>query len=144
MKAEDIRKTAFAVPHHIPSYPLGPYRFVDREYMIITYRTDREALQRVVPAPLEIEGDPIVKYEFIRMPNRTGFGDYTESGQVVPVRLHGQAGGYVHAMDVAAGHQVVKKAKSPSAIRRRISRPRVQTPGFASFDSSTSRSANSR
>jgi aminopeptidase-like protein len=29
-------------------------------------------------------------------------------------------------MDVAVGHQVVKKARSPSAIRRRISRPRVQ------------------
>ena len=98
MKAEDVRKAAFAMPLHSPSYPVGPYRFVDREYMIITYRTDREALQRVVPAPLEIDGDPIVKYEFIRMPNSTGFGDYTESGQVIPVRLHGQAGGYVHTM----------------------------------------------
>jgi acetoacetate decarboxylase len=98
MKAEDVRKTAFAMPLHSPSYPVGPYRFVDREYMIITYRTDREALQRVVPAPLEINGDPIVKYEFIRMPNSTGFGDYTESGQVIPVRLNGQTGGYVHAM----------------------------------------------
>jgi len=98
MKAEDVRKTAFAMPLHSQSYPVGPYRFVDREYMIITYRTDREALQRVVPAPLEINGDPIVKYEFIRMPNSTGFGDYTESGQVIPVRLNGQTGGYVHAM----------------------------------------------
>src|SRR5476649_1746385 len=34
-------------------------------------------------------------------------------------------------MEVAAGHQVVKKARSPSAIRRRISRPRVQRAGFA-------------
>jgi acetoacetate decarboxylase len=32
------------------------------------------------------------------MPNSTGFGDYTESGQVIPVRLNGQTGGYVHAM----------------------------------------------
>src|SRR6266853_5827022 len=45
------------------------------------------------------------------------------------------------SIDVPAGHQVVKKARSPSAIWRRISRPRVQRPGFASFDSSTSRSA---
>jgi acetoacetate decarboxylase len=28
MKAEDLRKTAFAMPHHNPSYPVGPYRFV--------------------------------------------------------------------------------------------------------------------
>src|SRR3979490_2421168 len=32
------------------------------------------------------------------------------------------------SMDVAAGHHVVKKARSPSAIRRRISRPRVHRP----------------
>ena len=49
----------------------------------------------VVPKPLEIV-DPIVKYEFIRMPDSTGFGDYTESGQVIPVRFDGEMGGYVH------------------------------------------------
>jgi len=97
MKAVEVRKVAFAMPLQNPCYPLGPYRFVDREFMIITYRTDRDALERVVPKPLEIM-DPIVKYEFIRMPNSTGFGDYTESGQVIPVRLNGQTGGYVHAM----------------------------------------------
>ena len=32
------------------------------------------------------------------MPDSTGFGDYTESGQVIPVTLNGVSGGYVHAM----------------------------------------------
>jgi acetoacetate decarboxylase len=32
------------------------------------------------------------------MPDSTGFGDYTESGQVLPVRFQGKGGGYVHAM----------------------------------------------
>jgi acetoacetate decarboxylase len=27
----------------------------------------------------------VVNYEFIRMPDSTGFGDYTESGQIIPV-----------------------------------------------------------
>lgn len=97
MNAEDVRKSAFAMPLTSPSYPVGPYRFIDREYLIITYRTRREALERVVPAPLEVD-EPVVKYEFIRMPDSTGFGDYTESGQVIPVRFKGQVGGYVHAM----------------------------------------------
>ena len=52
MIPEDVRKAAFAMPPSPPSYPVGPYRFVDREYMVITYRTDREALERVVPEPL--------------------------------------------------------------------------------------------
>jgi acetoacetate decarboxylase len=122
MKAEDVRRTAFAMPIDSPSYPIGPYRFVDREYMIVTYRTDLEALRRVVPAPLEIV-EPIVKYEFIRMPNSTGFGDYTESGQVIPVRFEGQTGGYVHAMfldddpPIAGGRELwgfPKKLAAPS------------------------------
>src|SRR5262245_56074826 len=97
MKADAVRKKAFSMPLNSPSYPPGPYRFVNREFLIITYRTDRAALERVVPKPLEIV-DPLVKYEFIRMPDSTGFGDYTESGQVIPVRFEGEMGGYVHAM----------------------------------------------
>jgi len=41
-------------------------------------------LHALVPELLEVN-EPIVKYEFIRMPDSTGFGDYTESGQVIPV-----------------------------------------------------------
>ena len=50
-----------------------------------------------MPEPLTFD-EPIVKYEFIRMPDSTGFGDYTESGQVIPVKFNGIEGGYTHAM----------------------------------------------
>ena len=52
MKKEDVRKTAFAMPLTNPAYPPGPYRFSDREYLIITYRTDADKLRAVVPEPL--------------------------------------------------------------------------------------------
>jgi acetoacetate decarboxylase len=97
MTEDEIRRGAYAMPFTSPAYPVGPYRFVNREFMIITYRTDPAKLRAVVPAPLEVT-EPLVKYEFIRMPDSTGFGDYTESGQVIPVRLGDQHGGYVHAM----------------------------------------------
>ncbi len=97
MKIADVTKRAFSMPLTNPSYPPGPYRFVNREFLIITYRTDMEALRAVVPEPLEVT-DPLVKFEFIRMPDSTGFGDYTESGQVIPVSFQGQKGGYVHSM----------------------------------------------
>jgi acetoacetate decarboxylase len=32
------------------------------------------------------------------MPDSTGFGDYTETGQVIPVRFKGEKGVYVHSM----------------------------------------------
>jgi len=97
MNIEDVKRNAFAMPLTNPAFPPGPYRFVNREFLIVTYRTDPRALRDVVPEPLEV-GDAIVKYEFIRMPDSTGFGDYTESGQVIPVTFKGQAGGYVHSM----------------------------------------------
>jgi acetoacetate decarboxylase len=96
-QVKNIQKQAFAMPLTNPSYPKGPYHFINREFLTITYRTDMEALRRVVPEPLEIP-EAIVKYEFIRMPDSTGFGDYSESGQVIPVTLNGVAGGYVHSM----------------------------------------------
>src|ERR1700749_3954416 len=89
MKIEDVRRTAYSMPLTNPSFPPGPYRFFNREYFVITYRTDPEALAAVVPEPLEVT-DSVVKYEFIRMPDSTGFGDYTETGQVIPVRLNGE------------------------------------------------------
>lgn len=97
MNESDVRKRAFAMPLWSPCYPPGPYRFINREFLIITYETDIELLREVVPAPLEVV-EPLVKFEFIRMPDSTGFGDYTESGQVIPVRFKGQRGGYSHAM----------------------------------------------
>jgi acetoacetate decarboxylase len=118
---EEVKAQAFAMPLTSPAFPCGPYRFVDREYLIITYRTDPDALRAVIPAPLEMT-DAIVKYEFIRMPDSTGFGDYTESGQVIPVSFQGERGGYVHAMylddepPIAGGRELwgfPKKLASP-------------------------------
>ncbi len=97
MDIATIKKQAYAMPLTNPAYPPGPYRFMDREYMIVTYRTDPAALAAVLPAPL-VPLEPVVKYEFIKMPNSTGFGDYTESGQVIPVSLNGEEGVFVHSM----------------------------------------------
>ncbi|GKX32605.1 MAG: putative acetoacetate decarboxylase 2 [Rhizobiaceae bacterium MnEN-MB40S] len=122
MKLEDVRKSAFSMPLTSPAYPPGPYRFVDREFFTITYRTDPERLRAVVPEPLEMT-EPVVKYEFIRMPDSTGFGDYTETGQVIPVTFEGRAGNYTHCMflndhpPIAGGRELwgfPKKLASPS------------------------------
>jgi acetoacetate decarboxylase len=97
MKESDVRARAFAMPLTSPAFPPGPYRFRQREYLIIAYRTDADKLRALVPEPLEVD-EPVVKYEFIRMPDSTGFGDYTETGQVIPVSFRGRKGGYSHCM----------------------------------------------
>ena len=122
MNANEVRERAFAMPLTQPAYPPGPYRFRDREFLILTYRTDPKKLREIVPEPLEIYSD-LVKFEFIRMPNSTGFGDYTEAGQVIPVRFDGEKGNYTLNMflndhpPIAAGRELwgfPKKLAGPS------------------------------
>jgi acetoacetate decarboxylase len=121
MTEDDVKAQAFAMPLTSPSFPPGPYSFANREFFIISYRTDPDALRAVIPAPLAFT-DAVVKFEFIRMPDSTGFGSYTESGQVIPVSFQGQTGGYVHAMylddesPIAGGRELwgfPKKLASP-------------------------------
>jgi acetoacetate decarboxylase len=123
MQEDDIRKHAFAMPMYRPAYPRPPFRFLNREYFIISYETDLDALRAIVPEPLRVE-KPIVNYEFIRMPDTSGFGNYTESGQVIPViDMDGRAASYTHSMylddegPIAGGREIwgfPKKLASPS------------------------------
>ncbi|MEO6032541.1 MAG: acetoacetate decarboxylase [Burkholderiaceae bacterium] len=122
MKVDQVCKQAWAMPLTSPSYPRGPYRFVNREFLVVTYRTDPAALAALVPEPLQPAGDT-VRFEFIRMPDSTGFGDYTESGQVIPVTYKGQAGSYSLYMflnddaPIAGGREIwgfPKKLGTPS------------------------------
>ena len=86
MRKADVLKLA-SLPAAGPSYPKGPYRFVDREYMVITYETDPDIIREQLPEPLEPGERPLVHYEWIRMPDSSGFGSYTESGMVIPARI---------------------------------------------------------
>ena len=59
MKLAEVREKAFAMPLNDPSYPKGPYKFYNREFVVITYRTDIDKLREVVPEPLEVAGDTV-------------------------------------------------------------------------------------
>jgi hypothetical protein len=126
MKQADVRANAFAMPLTSPAFPPRPYHFVNREFLVTTYRTDMDALRAVVPEPLPVT-EPLVKYEFIRMPDATGFGDCTESGQVIPVSFEGTHGRFVHSMYpndhplIAGGREL---RASPGNWRRRCARSR--------------------
>jgi len=87
-----------SMPLASPSYPKGPYRFVDREYMVITYETDPEIVRRQLPEPLEPASSPLVHYEWIKMPDSSGFGSYTESGLVIPCHFRGEEMNFVSQM----------------------------------------------
>jgi acetoacetate decarboxylase len=111
MRQEDVLKLP-SMPAAGPSYPAGPYRFVDREYMVISYETDPEIIRAQLPEPLEPIEQPLIHYEWIKMPDSSGFGSYTESGMVIPCRLAGQELNFVAQMyldddpPIAAGREI--------------------------------------
>ena len=121
MDADEVRRQS-TTPLGAPAYPSGQYRFTGREYLNILYRTDAESMRRVVPEPLTV-ADPLVKFEVMRMPDVTGLGSFTESGQVLQVEYEGESADYLHAMyvdslaSIASGREISafpKKAGTPS------------------------------
>jgi acetoacetate decarboxylase len=59
MDIKTVREKAFAMPLTSPAYPPGPYRFINREFFIITYRTDAEKLRRSRWSPTSSSAWPI-------------------------------------------------------------------------------------
>ena len=52
MRREDLLRLP-SMPAAGPSYPAGPYRFVNREFLVITYETDPDLIRADLPEPLE-------------------------------------------------------------------------------------------
>ncbi|MFJ3641029.1 acetoacetate decarboxylase [Streptomyces sp. NPDC090108] len=98
MQKQDVARL-FTTPVDAPAYAPTRYRFTNREYLNIYYRTDPEVLRRLVPEPLTVT-DPIVRFEVMRMPDVTGLGDYTEAGQLIAVEHEGETGEFNLAMYV--------------------------------------------
>lgn len=123
MKASDAIERAFAMPFSSPSYPRGPYRFTDREHLIVTYRTDPAALELAVPEPLEV-GDPLVRLEFMRMEGSTGFGRYSGAAQHLPVRFGAQVGAYTHNMFLDV-HAPISGGRELWGFPQKLAAPRL-------------------
>jgi acetoacetate decarboxylase len=114
-----------SMPIASPSYPKGPYRFIDREYFIIIYESDPALIRAAVPEPLEPDGSNTILYEFISMPDSSGFGSYTESGVVIPCIYKGEHINFTSQMyldcepPISAGREIwgfPKKHGNPSLL----------------------------
>ena len=110
MDADLIRELP-SMPLQSPTYPHGPYRFRNRQYMALPYRTSMEAIIDALPEPLEPDGDTVA-VQWLDLPDGEGFGSYAAVVQVIPCRFKGEACNYVHQMIVnnapplAAGREI--------------------------------------
>lgn len=114
---------AFAMPLVSPSYPPGPYRFTNREHLIVTYRTDPAALEQAVPEALGFDL-PLVRLEFMRMAGSTGFGRYSGAAQHIPVHYGGEAGSYTHNMFLDV-HAPISGGRELWGFPQKLAAPRL-------------------
>jgi len=147
MRKEDVLKLP-SMPAVGPSYPAGPYRFVNREYMVITYETDPQALAADLPEPLEPVEHSLVHFEWIKMPDSSGFGSYTESGMVIPCCFRGENVNFVAQMyldddpPISAGREIWGFPKTPACqSQRERSRSRRSPRNVEGFRSGSKRRA---
>ena len=125
MTEDEVRSRAFAMPLTSPSFPLGPYRFVDREFLIITYRTDPAGAARGGPGAArvhraggEVRVHPHARFHRLRRLHRKRPGD--------PGQLPGPAR-RLRARDVP--RRRVRRSPagaSCGAFRRSYAAPRLQ------------------
>lgn len=121
MKKEDVLKQ-YTTPTGAPAFVPGPHRWTSREYLNITYRTARSALEKLIPEPLEID-EPLVRFEVMNMPDTTGYGSYCECGQVAVVRHGNEVGEYIIGMyldnlpAIAAGRELSAFPKKLGSAR---------------------------
>ncbi|WPK11055.1 acetoacetate decarboxylase [Lysinibacillus louembei] len=122
MKKEDVIKQ-ITTPLDAGAYPLPPYRFYNREYLNIVYKTDMESLRKIVPEPLEVT-TPYVKFEIMKMPDVSGLGSYTECGQIIPVELNGEQGEYLHSMYVDS-FPAIASGREISGYPKKLGKPNL-------------------
>ncbi|AGK96684.1 acetoacetate decarboxylase [Clostridium pasteurianum] len=111
------------MPLTAPAFPRGPYRFHNREYLNIVYRTDANTLRKIVPEPLELD-EPLVRFEMMAMPDVSGLGAYTECGQVIPVSFNGKKGDYLHMMYLD-NHPAIAVGRELSSYPKKLGYPKL-------------------
>ena len=91
MKKEDVLKQ-YTTPVAAPAFVQGPHRFRRREYLNITYRTDRRGARKIGAGAARNRSSRWFGFEVMKMPDTTGYGAYIECGQAAIVRMGGETG----------------------------------------------------
>jgi acetoacetate decarboxylase len=98
MRKEDVLQLP-SMPLQSPTYPAGPFRFFDRQYLIINYKTDLDMIREALPEPLEPDGDA-VSVQWLDLPDGEGFGAYSATAQVIPCKFKGEPCNFISQMYV--------------------------------------------
>ena len=106
---EQVLADGFSTPFDAPAVPAFPFTFRNAEVMTLAWRSDRDAIQRLLPPPLEAVSDVVLAHIY-KMNDTEWLGPYGESNVSVGCRLPAEnlAGSYspylVLSSDVGVAH----------------------------------------
>jgi acetoacetate decarboxylase len=98
MNKQDVLALS-SMPLQSPTYPTGPYKFFNRQYMIVYYKTDPAKIREMLPEPLQPDGD-VVSVQWLDLPDGEGFGAYSAAAQAIPCTFNGEKCSFLTQMYV--------------------------------------------
>jgi acetoacetate decarboxylase len=98
MKKSDV-KALPSMPLQSPTFPRGPFRFFNRSYLVINYKTDAALIRAALPEPLEPAGDTVA-VQWLDLPDGEGLGAYSATAQVIPCTFKGEPCNFISQMYV--------------------------------------------
>src|SRR5512141_2560025 len=93
MKKSDVLALP-SMPLQSPTFPRGPYKFFNRQYLVISYKTDAALIREALPEPLQPAGDT-VSVQWLDLPDGEGFGAYSAAAQIIPCTFKGETCNFV-------------------------------------------------
>lgn len=91
-KRSDIIKGGFSTPLDAPMVPPFPFTFRNCNIFTLVYRTDRSAIEALLPEPLNSTGDEVMIHLY-QMNDTEWLGPYNEANVMVGAELQGKAVG---------------------------------------------------
>ena len=126
---EAICRPGFSTPWDAPQVPPFPFTFRNAEILTLTYRTRPEAIESLLPPPLERVGD-IVLIHIYRMNDPDWLGPYCEANVMVGARLpaSGEAGAYSPYLFLSSDAGVAH-GREVHGQPKKLGEPRLETRG---------------
>lgn len=84
----DILSPGFSTPWDAPTIPPFPFRFRNAEILTVAWRTDPEAVRRLLPPPLVATSDVVLAHVY-KMTDTEWLGPYGEANVMVGAALPG-------------------------------------------------------
>jgi acetoacetate decarboxylase len=123
---EETAESAFSMPWDAPLVPPFPFRFRDVSILTLCWRTDPDAIARLLPLPLEPIGDVVLAHVY-RMPDTDFVGAAHECNVMIGARFQDGSenveGGYSVGLyldsdvGVAHGREVHGQPKKLASLR---------------------------